>query len=273
MLSPGRFSSRYWTAVYPGFVAWLMLPLGGCGYVTAMTADDAPLRHDTSTVPDAAVVVEVARGVFDPICRIERNEDLHRAIIVEAGTVQLQVECSRVTGVFGEQTEFLGRADIVLQAEPGRRYRIAFSEEFGFPHVAVSLALDGAPVIHRSMLASRFVAAPGVAHVTLVARSGPGIIPCKLGRPWADRRVDAVRRSAGSFASEPYSHQIIAECSTYAYITGDVKERYEAPVDFEPVPGRLYTVHMTEEDPNLVFVTDVSSDVQTIAYVRATRTH
>ena len=38
-----------------------------------------------------------------------------------------------------------------------------------------------------------------------------------------------------------------------------------------PVPGRLYTVHMDEDDPNFVFVTDVSSEAQTIAYVRATR--
>jgi len=72
---------------------------------------------------------------------------------------------------------------------------------------------------------------------------------------------------------EPYSHQIVAECSTHAYVTGYVKERYEAPVDFSPVPGRLYTVHMDEDDPHFVFVTDVSSEARTIAYVRATRTY
>ena len=109
-------------------------------------------------------------------------------------------------------------------------------------------------------------------HVTLVSRSGPGVIPCKLGRPWAENSASSVRRPAGSFANEPYSHQIVAECSTYAYVTGDVKERYEAPIDFVPESGRLYTVHMDEEDPNFVFVTDVSADVRTVAYVRATKT-
>jgi hypothetical protein len=70
---------------------------------------------------------------------------------------------------------------------------------------------------------------------------------------------------------EPYSHQIVAECSTYAYVTGYIKERYEAPVDFVPEAGRLYTVHMDEDHPDFVFVTDVSSEARTIAYVRATR--
>jgi hypothetical protein len=35
----------------------------------------------------------------------------------------------------------------------------------------------------------------------------------------------------------------------------------------------LYTVHMDKENRNFVFVTDVSSDVQTIAHVKATRTY
>jgi hypothetical protein len=73
--------------------------------------------------------------------------------------------------------------------------------------------------------------------------------------------------------SQPYSHQITAECSTYAYLTGDVKERYEAPVNFVPVAGRLYTVHMDERDPEFLFVTDVSSDIQTIDYVRTVKTY
>ena len=82
-----------------------------------------------------------------------------------------------------------------------------------------------------------------------------------------------MRRPAGSFVNEPYSHQIVAQCSTYAYVTGDVKERYEAPIDFVPVSGRLYTVHMDEQNREFLFVTDVSSDVRTIAHLKATRTH
>jgi hypothetical protein len=236
-----------------------------------MTAGDAAPRYDASTGTEAAVVAEVAREPFEPTCAIVRDADLYRGIIIDAGAVELQVECSRVTGVFGERKENLGRANLAFQAESGERYRIEFSDEFGFPHVAVSVADEASPVVHRSLLDSRFSGTAG-AHVTLVSRAGPGIIPCKFGRPWADRSASSVRRPSGSFAQEPYSHQIVAECSTYAYVTGDVKERYEAPIDFVPESGRLYTVHMDEENPNYVFVTDVSGDVRTVAHVRAVKT-
>ena len=201
-----------------------------------------------------------------------QDEGHYREVIVDAGPVELQVDCSRVTGIFGEQAEQLGRANLAFRAEAGQTYRVVVSEDLGFAHVAVTLAGPDGPVIHRSLLGSRASANAAAAHATLVARSGSGVISCRFGRPWTDRTVSSVRRPAGSFVNEPYSHRIVAECSTYAYVTGDVKERYEAPIDFEPVSGRLYTVHMDEQNRDFLFVTDVSSDVRTIAHVRATRT-
>ena len=184
----------------------------------------------------------------------------------------MQVTCSRITGVFGERTEHLGRANLAFEATAGQHYRISLSEDFGFRHIAVTTAEDGAAVIHRGLLESRSAANASLAHVTLVSRSGAGVIPCKFGRPWTDRKRSSIRRPAATFVHVPYSHQIVAECSTYAYVTGDVEQRYEAPVDFVPVSGRMYTVHMDENNPHFVFVTDVSSEAETIAHVRAIRT-
>ena len=252
-------------------IALSFLPLGGCGYVTAMKAGDMKPRYDASESANTAVIVATGRQPFDPACRIVKESGVYREVVVDAGAVALRVECTRVAGVFGEQKEHLGRANLAFDAEAGRHYRIELSDDFGFTHIAVVVAEDDSRVVHRSLLGSRFAADAGAAHVTLVSRSGAGVIPCKFGRPWATRRVSAVRRPARAFVHEPYSHQIVAECSTYAYVTGYVKERYAAPVDFMPVAGRLYTVHMDEDDPHFVFVTDVSSEARTIAYVRATR--
>jgi hypothetical protein len=271
VLSPSDIPSRSWTAAYRSLVALFVLPLGGCGYVTAMTAGDGTSPYDASTGEHFAVIASEG-SPFDPACGIVQDDERYREVRVDAGIVLLSVECSRVSGVFGERTEQLGRADIAFQAEAGHRYRVGFRDDFGFPHVAVTSAEQPSTVVHRSLLDSRRGAAPGAAHVTLVSRSGPGVIPCKFGRPWADRRVSSVRRASGSFDHEPYSHQIVAECSTYAYVTGDVKERYEAPIDFVPESGRLYTVHMDEANPDFVFVTDVSADVRTVAFFKAVRT-
>ena len=270
MLSPGPFHAR--KAAYLGLLALFVVPLGGCGYVTSMTSGDAKPQYDASTGTNHAIITNAGRQTFDPACRVIQDTQLYREVIVDSGAILLQVECSRVAGVFGERIEPLGRANLAFHAEAGRRYQIAFSEDFGFPHVAVTVAGTRTPVIHRSLVDARLPAIEGAPHVTLVSRSGPGVIPCKLGRPWAENSASSVRRPAGSFATEPYSHQIVAECSTYAYVTGDVRERYEAPIDFVPESGRLYTVHMDEEDPSFVFVTDVSADVRTVAYVRATKT-
>ena len=267
-----RGQLRVHKAAYLGLIALFVAPLGGCGYVTAMTSGDATPQYDASTGADYAVIMDSDRRTFDPACRIVKDSALYREVTVDAGALVLQVECSRISGVFGERVERLGRANLAFYAEAGRRYEVEFSEEFGFPHVAVTVAGDASPVIHRSLVDTRLPAASGTPHVTLVSRSGPGVIPCKFGRPWTENRASAVRRPAGSFADEPYSHQIVAECSTYAYVTGDVEQRYEAPIEFVPESGRLYTVHMDEEDPNFVFVTDVSADVRTVAYVRATKT-
>ena len=265
-----RFAAR--KTICLGLIVLPILPLGGCGYVTAITSADEAPRYDASTGTEKAIVSNTGRQPFDPTCRITQNDNLYREVVVDAGAVVMQVRCSRVAGVFGEQTEQLGRANLAFHAEAGRHYRIALSEDFGFPHVTVTEAENGSPVIHRSLLESRSVVDAGSAHVTLVSRSGEGVIPCKFGRPWTDRKVSSVRRPAGSFVHVPYSHQVVAECSTYAYITGDIEQRYVAPVDFVPKSGRLYTVHMDEKNPHFVFVTDVSSEVQTIAHVRAVRT-
>ena len=272
MHSIGKSLFRSWTAAYRGVLALITLPLGGCGYVTAMTVDDASLRYDQSKGAITAVIADAGRQPFDPACTVVQDRGLYREVVVDAGAIELQVECSRVTGIFGEQIEHLGRANLAFHVEAGRRYRIEFSEDFGFSHVVVTEAEKGSPVIQRSLLEAQFTASAEAAHVTLVSRSGPGVIPCKFGRPWADRRVTSVRRLVESFMDEPYSHQIVAECSTYAYVTGGVKERYEAPIDFVPESGRLYTVHMDEANPDFVFVTDVSADVRTVAHVRAART-
>ena len=253
-------------------IALSLLPLGGCGYATAIQGSAGMSLHDASTGEATASIRGAEPQLFGAGCSIVQDEDYFREAVVDAGPVRLQVDCSRVTGIFGEQTEQLGRANLAFRAGAGQTYRVVVSEDFGFAHVAVTLAEPGNTVIHRSLLGSRASANAAAAHATLVARSGSGVISCRFGRPWTDRTVSAVRRPAGSFVNEPYSHQIVAECSTYAYVTGDVKERYEAPIDFEPVSGRLYTVHMDEQNRDFLFVTDVSSDVRTIAHVRATRT-
>ena len=254
-------------------IALSTLLLCGCGYVTAISGNELTVRYDSSTGADTATIADAGGQPFDPACRIVQDNSLYREVVVDAGAIVLQVECNRFSGVFGEQGEHLGSANVAFHAEAGRHYRIEFREDFGFPHVAVTAAEDDSPVIQRSLLGSRFAAHAGAAHVTLVSRSGAGVIPCKFGRPWADRTVSSVRRPAGSFVHVPYSHLIVAECATYAYVTGYVKERYEALVDFRPVSGRLYTVHMDEKNPNFVFVTDVSSEVRTIAHVKAIRTY
>jgi len=266
-------SHRPWMKAMRHFalIALSIMPLGGCGYVTATAGGDVTLRYDASTGADKAIIAGPGRQPFDPACRIVRDNGLYREVVVDAGEVVLQVECSRFTGVFGEQTEHLGSANLAFHAEAGRHYRIEFSDDFGFAHVAVSVNEEDSPVIQRSLLGSRFDAHAGAAHVTLVSRSGSGVIPCKFGRPWTDGAADSVRRPAGSFVHVPYSHQIVAECATYAYFTGYVKERYEALVDFKPVSGRLYTVHMDEKNPDFVFVTDVSSEVRTITHVKAVK--
>ena len=269
MISPSRFPTRSWLVIYLGLIAPSILPLSGCGYTKAMLAGDKMPRYDASTGTDTASIADAGRQPFDPTCRIMHNKALYREAIVDAGEVVLQVACSQVTGIFGERTEQLGRAILAFHAEAGRHYRIEVSEDFGFSHVAVVAAEDGSPVIHRSLLSSRFTAYGGSSHVTLVSRSGAGVIPCKFGLRWTDRRASSVSRRAGSFVHVPYSHQLIAECATHAYVTGYVKERYEALVDFVPESGRLYTVHMDEEHPNFVFV---SADVRTIAHVKAIRT-
>ena len=270
--SPDKVSVRSWTGIYMGLIALSILPLGGCGYVAAMTAADATPRYDASTGADTALIENAGVQSFGPSCKISHDANLYDKVVVDAGAVLMQVQCSRITGVFGERTEQLGRANLAFHAETGRHYQVAVSEDFGFPHVAVTAVEDGSTVIHRSLLDSRSAHTASSAHVTLVSRSGAGVIPCKFGRPWSDRRTSSVHRSAGSFVHVPYSHQLVAECSTYAYITGDVEERYEAPVDFVPLSGRLYTVHMDANNPHFVFVTDVSSEVETIAHVRAIRT-
>lgn len=264
---------RYKMMKHLGLIALFILPLGGCGYVTRITVDDVMPRYDASTGAHTAVISDAASHPFGAGCRIVQDSGRYHEVVVDAGAVMLQAECSRLTGVFGERTKQLGRANLAFHAEAGRNYRIEFSDDFGFPHVAVRVAEHSSPVIHRSLLNSRFAANVVAAHVTLVARSGKGVIPCTFGRPWDDRRVSSVRRPAGSFVHEPYSHQIVAECSTHAYVTGHVKERYQAPVDFVPESGRLYTVHMDEKDPSFVFLTDVSSEARTIAHLRAVRTN
>lgn len=250
-----------------------ILPLGGCGYATAMKGDDVLSMHDVSTSASTAVIESARKHSFGPACSIVQDGGHYRDVIVDAGPVELQVDCSRVTGIFGEQTEQLGRANLAFLADGGHRYRVEVSEDFGFAHVAVTQDGPEGAVIHRSLLGSRASANAAAAHATLVARTGSGVISCRFGRPWSDRKQNSVRRPAGSFVNEPYSHQIMAECSTYAYVTGDVKERYEAPIDFVPVSGRLYTVHMDELNRDFLFVTDVSSDARTVAHVRAIKTH
>lgn len=250
-----------------------MLPLTGCGYVMSMTAGHMAPRDDAPIGADKVIISSGGAHLFDPACSIVQDKKRYREIVVDAGPTLLQVECSRVTGLFGEKTEQMGRANVSFSAEAGHQYQIEFSEEFGFAHVAVTTADEGSAVIQRSLLSSRPGAHARMTHVTLVSRSGDGVIPCRFGRPWAERRVSAVRQPADAFVHIPYSHQIVAECSTYAYLTGYVQQRYEAYVDFVPVSGRLYTVHMDRNDPTFVFVTDVSSEVRTIAHMKATRIH
>lgn len=272
MYSLYKGPSRSWSVVYLSLITLSILPLTGCGYVAAITAAENTPSYDASSGGETAVIESASGQLFDPSCKISHDDSPYDEVVVDAGVVVLQVNCTRITGVFGERTEPLGRANLIFHAEAGRHYQVSVSEDFGFPHVAVTAVGDGSPVIHRSLLDSRSAHTMRSAHATLVSRSGAGVIPCKFGRPWTDRSASSVRRPAGSFVHVPYSHQLVAECSTYAYITGDVEERYEAPIDFVPLSGRLYTVHMDENNPHFVFVTDVSSDVETIAHVRATRT-
>lgn len=272
MFAPDLVPSRSRIVIHLGLITLSILPLGGCGYVAAITAADRTPRYDASSGAETAIIENAGGQPFGPSCRISHNESLHDEVVVDAGAVVVQVKCSQITGVFGERTEQLGHAELAFRAEAGRHYQVAVSEDFGFPHVAVTASEDGSPVVHRSLLGSSSAHYAAATNVTLVSRSGAGIIPCKFGRPWTDRKASSVRRPAVSFAHVPYSHQLVAECSTYAYVTGDVEERYEAPVDFVPVSGRLYTVHMDEKNPHFVFVTDVSSEVETIAHVRAIRT-
>ena len=273
MSSPSNGPPRSRIATHLLLILLPILPLAGCGYVSTLTLTDSAPPYDASTgAADTAIIEEAGGQPFGPSCKISQDDGLYREVVVDAGAVMLQVTCSRITGIFGERNEQMGHANLAFMAEAGRHYQVAFSEDLGFPHVVVTPAEDGSAVIHRGVLGSRSTYHGTAAHVTLVSRSGAGVIPCKFGRPWTDRRATSVRRPAGSFMHVPYSHQIVAECSTYAYVTGDVEERYEAPVDFVPVSGRLYTVHMDENNPHFVFVTDVSSEVQTIAHVRAVRT-
>lgn len=254
-----------------GLIALFILPLGGCGYTTGWITDDVISQYDASSGENKALISGVARRPFGASCRIVRDSARYHEIVVDEGLVIIQAECSRFTGAFGERTEQLGHADLAFSAEGGRNYRIEFSDDFGFPHVAVRVAERGSPVIHRGLLSPRSAANVAAESVTLVARSGKGIIPCTFGRHWDDDRIISVRRPAVSFVNEPYGQQITAECWTHSFVTGSVKEHYHAPVDFVPKSGRLYTVHMDEEDPSFVFVTDVSSEARTIAHFRAVR--
>ena len=271
VFSPEIFPSRSRGAFYVGLIAFCILPLSGCGYSKAMMAGDNVPRYDASTGTDTAIIADAGRQPFNPACRILRNEESYREVVVDSGPVILQVECSRVTGIFGERTEQLGRASLAFHAESGRHYRLKVSKDFGFPHIAVVAADDASAVIHRGLLSSQFAANAEDAYVTLISRSGDGVIPCEFSLRWADRWASSVRQRADSFVRVPYSHQIIAKCVTHAYVTGYVKERYEALVDFVPESGRLYTVHMDEDRPDVLLVTDVSSDIRTIAHVKAIR--
>ena len=237
-----------------------------------MTANDVAPRYDASTGSSTALITGAEKRPFEPTCILLQDEGNFRELVVDAGPVILQVNCHRTTGVFGENTELLGRANIVFEADAGHSYRIVAREDFGFPHVDVIDTEKNEQVIQRSLLHSRYSTVRSTAIVTLVSRSGSGVISCKFTKPWDDRQANSIVRRPESFASQPYSHQITAECSTYSYLTGDVKERYEAPVDFVPEAGRLYTVHMDERDREFLYVTDVSSDIQTIDYVRAVKT-
>jgi hypothetical protein len=247
--------------------------LGGCGFASMMKTHDVASRYDASTGTSTALVGGGEGEPFHPTCSILRDAGSYRELVIDAGSAFLQVDCHRGSGVFGQKKELLGRANIAFEAHAGHTYRIVAREDFGFPHVDVVDVEKNEQVIQRSLLDSRYSTVRSTAIVTLVSRSGSGVISCKFTKPWDDRRVTSIVRRPESFVSQPYSHQITAECSTYAYLTGDVKERYEAPVNFVPVAGRLYTVHMDERDPEFLFVTDVSSDIQTIDYVRTVKTY
>ena len=247
--------------------------LAGCGFATIMKAHDVAPRYDASTGTSTARFAGAKSRPLQPTCVILQDNGSYRELVVDAGSVSLQVNCHRITGIFGEQTELLGRANIVFDADEDHTYRIVARDDLGFPHVDVIDVQEGDEVVQRSLLDPRNSTVRSTAIATLVSRSGSGVITCKFTKPWDDRRVTSIVRRPESFVSQPYSHQITAECSTYAYLTGDVKERYEAPVDFVPVAGRLYTVHMDESDREFLYVTDVSSDAQTIAYVRTVKTY
>jgi len=255
------------------FLTVPLLLLGGCGSASMMKAQDVASRYDASTGDSTALIGGGEGRPFHPTCSILRDAGSYRELVIDAGSAFLQVDCHRSSGVFGNEKELLGRANITFEADAGHTYRIVAREDFGFPHVDVVDVQNNEQVIQRGLLHSRHQAVPSTAIVTLVSRSGSGVISCKFTKPWDDRRVNSIVRRPESFVSQPYSHQITAECSTYAYLTGDVKDRYEAPVDFVPVPGRLYTVHMDERDREFLFVTDVSSDIQTIDYVRTVKTY
>ena len=124
-----------------------ILPLTGCGYLTSMTAGHVVPRYDASTRAEKVVVTTAGTQPFDPACRIVQDENRYREVVVDAGAVMLQVECSRFTGLFGERVEQLGRASLAFHGDGGRQYRIEFSEDFGFSHVAVTLLGDGNPLL------------------------------------------------------------------------------------------------------------------------------
>ena len=247
--------------------------LAGCGFATMMKAHDVAPRYDASTGSSTALIAGTKSRPFQPTCIIVQGNGSYRELVVDAGSVSLQVNCHRIAGVFGEQTESLGRANIVFEAGEGRTYHIVARDDLGFPHVDVIDVQESDEVVQRSLLDSRSPAVGSRAIATLVSRTGSGVISCEFTKPWDERRVTSIVRRPESFVSQPYSHQIMAECSTYAYVTGDIKERYVAPVDFVPVAGRLYTIHMDERDREFLFVTDVSSDLKTIAHVRTVKTH
>jgi hypothetical protein len=83
-------------------IALSFMPLGGCGYVTAMKAGDTKPRYDASRGANTAVIIATGRQPFDPACRIVKESGVYREVVVDAGAVALRVECARVTGVFGD---------------------------------------------------------------------------------------------------------------------------------------------------------------------------
>ena len=61
MFSLDHFQLPSWKAARAGLFAMFVMPLSGCGYVTAMTAGDEGRGYDASTGVDRAVVSSVSR--------------------------------------------------------------------------------------------------------------------------------------------------------------------------------------------------------------------